>query len=117
MDFVANNLEIIMFVISILILVVLWFLGKKSVVKSVLLQMVIDAEAKYGAGTGGIKHDTVVGYIKQKFPTLFMIISDKTLDKWISDMVKYIKNELGEETIQKLGSSHLKIPADTGGSN
>lgn len=114
MDFVANNLEVILFLIGLVILVVLWFLGKKNVVKSVLLQMVIDAEAKYGSGTGGIKHDTVVGYIKQKFPTLFMIISDKTLDKWIDDMVKYIKAELGEETIQKTGGN---IPSHTGGSN
>lgn len=114
MNFVANNLEVILFLIGLVILVVLWFLGKKNVVKSVLLQMVIDAEAKYGSGTGGIKHDTVVGYIKQKFPTLFMIISDKTLDKWIDDMVKYIKTELGEETIQKTGGN---IPSHTGGSN
>lgn len=101
MDFITNNLEIILAVIGVVILLVLWLFGKKNVVRSVLLQMVIDAEAKYGSGTGGIKHDTVVGLIKQKFPTLFMIISDKTLDKWIDDMVQYIKTELGEDTIQK----------------
>ena len=105
MDF--NIFQIVMFVIGLLILVALWLWGKKDVVKSVLLQMVIDAEAKYGSGTGGIKHDTVVGLIKQKFPTLFMIISDKTLDKWIEDMVKYVKDELGEETIQKTGNRRL----------
>lgn len=105
MDFIMNNIEIILAVIGIVILVVLWLIGRKDVVKSILLQMVIDAEAKYGSGTGGIKHDTVVGLIKQKFPTLFTIISDKTLDKWIEDMVKYIKEELGEETIQKAGNT------------
>lgn len=114
MDFIANNIQLILFVIGIVILVVLWAFGKKNVVKSVLLQMVIDAEAKYGSGTGGIKHDTVVGLIKQKFPTLFMIISDKTLDKWIDDMVQYIKTELGEDAIQKTSGN---IPSHTGGSN
>ena len=101
MEFITNNLQIILAIIGVLILLILWFIGKKNIVKSVLLQCVIDAEAKYGAGTGAIKHDAVVGWIKAKFPTLFLIISDKTLDKWIEDVVQYIKNELGEKTIQQ----------------
>ena len=110
MDFITNNLEIILIFICLLILVILWFVGKKKVVKSVLLKTVIDAEAKYGSGTGEIKHDVVVGYIKQKFPTLFLIISDKTLDKWIENMVQYIKTELGEEKIHKIGGNETTHP-------
>lgn len=110
MNFIVNNLEIILCIVCLVVLIFLWFIGKKGVVKSVLLQMVIDAEAKYGSGTGGIKHDVVVGYIKQKFPTLFMIISDKTLDKWIEDMVKYIKAELGEDNIQRVGGNETTHP-------
>ena len=105
MEFITNNLQLILAIVCVLILVVLWFFGKKSVVKSVLLQLVIDAEAKYGAGTGAIKHDVVVGWIKSKFPTLFLIISDKTLDKWINDVVQYVKSELGEKAIQEAGST------------
>ena len=110
MNFITNNLEIILVIVCLVILILLWIVGKKNVVKSVLLQMIIDAEAKYGSGTGGIKHDVVVGYIKQKFPTLFIVISDKTLDKWIEDMVKYIKAELGEDTIQKVGTNEPTKP-------
>ena len=104
-EFITNNIQIILAVIGIAILVILWVMGKKDIVKSVLLQFVIDAEAKYGSGTGAIKHDTVVGWIKAKFPTLFLFISDKTLDKWIEDVVQYIKSELGEKAIQEAGST------------
>ena len=104
-EFITNNIQIILFVIGIAILVILWVIGKKDIVKSVLLQLVIDAEARYGSGTGAIKHDTVVGWIKSKFPTLFLFISDKTLDKWIEDVVQYVRSELGEKTIQEAGST------------
>ena len=104
-EFITNNIQIILAVIGIAILVTLWVIGKKNIVKSVLLQFVIDAEAKYGSGTGAIKHDTVVGWIKAKFPTLFLFISDKTLDKWIEDVVQYVKSELGEKAIQEAGST------------
>ena len=104
-EFITNNIQIILAVIGIAILVILWVIGKKNIVKSVLLQFVIDAEAKYGSGTGAIKHDTVVGWIKAKFPALFLFISDKTLDKWIEDVVQYIKSELGEKAIQEAGST------------
>lgn len=104
-EFITNNIQIILAVIGIAILVILWVMGKKDIVKSVLLQFVIDAEAKYGSGTGAIKHDTVVGWIKAKFPTLFLFISDKTLDKWIEDVVQYVKSELGEKAIQEAGST------------
>ena len=112
MNFVLSNLELILAILCFVVLIILWFIGKKKVVKSVLLQMVIDAEAKYGSGTGNIKHNVVVGYIKQKFPTLFLIISDETLDKWIEDMVEYIKTELGEDEIQKAGGHNLAPPSD-----
>lgn len=104
-EFITNNIQIILAIIGIAILVILWAIGKKNIVKSVLLQFVIDAEAKYGSGTGAIKHDTVVGWIKAKFPTLFLFISDKTLDKWIEDVVQYVKSELGEKAIQEAGST------------
>ena len=104
-EFITNNIQISLAVIGIAILVILWVMGKKGIVKSVLLQFVIDAEAKYGSGTGAIKHDTVVGWIKAKFPTLFLFISDKTLDKWIEDVVQYVKSELGEKAIQEAGST------------
>ena len=104
-EFITNNIQIILAVIGIAILVILWVMGKRDIVKSVLLQFVIDAEAKYGSGTGAIKHDTVVGWIKAKFPTLFLFISDKTLDKWIEDVVQYVKSELGEKAIQEAGST------------
>lgn len=104
-EFITNNIQLILAVIGIAILVILWVIGKKDIVKSVLLQFVIDAEAKYGSGTGAIKHDTVVGWIKAKFPTLFLFISDKTLDKWIEDVVQYVKSELGEKAIQEAGST------------
>ena len=104
-EFITNNIQIILAVIGIAILVILWVMGKKGIVKSVLLQFVIDAEAKYGSGTGAIKHDTVVGWIKAKSPTLFLFISDKTLDKWIEDVVQYVKSELGEKAIQEAGST------------
>ena len=104
-EFITNNIQIILAIIGIAILVILWVIGKKDIVESVLLQFVIDAEAKYGSGTGAIKHDTVVGWIKAKFPTLFLFISDKTLDKWIEDVVQYVKSELGEKAIQEAGST------------
>lgn len=111
-EFITNNIQIILAALGILILAVLWAVGKKEIVKSVLLQFVIDAEAKYGSGTGAIKHDMVVGWIKAKFPTLFLFISDKTLDKWIEDVVYYIKSELGEKAIQEATAGKIADKPD-----
>lgn len=112
-DIIMNNIEIILALIGVIALVAMWVMGKKEIVKSVLLQFVIDAEAKYGSGTGAIKHDTVVGWIKAKFPTLFLFISDKTLDKWIEDVVQYIKENLGEKNIQNAVSTTVEITEET----
>ena len=41
-----------------------------------------------------------------------IIISDKTLDKWIEDVVYYIKSELGEKAIQEATAGKIADKPD-----
>lgn len=81
-----------------------WFVVIKQVpaAKKIALALVIEAEAKYGSGTGEIKYAEVVGKIYSLLPwTLKLIATEKYINGLIEEAVKYMKDYLGEAEIQK----------------
>ncbi|PKM51159.1 MAG: hypothetical protein CVV02_08405 [Firmicutes bacterium HGW-Firmicutes-7] len=76
----------------ILVLAVLWFKGKRKLVKKIILELVIQAEKIYGSGTGKIKLATVLAQVYKDYPWLTYI--EAIVIKWINEAVKYMKNNL-----------------------
>jgi len=98
--------DIIITVIALALAIALfvWFVVVKKipVARKIALALVIEAEAKYGSGTGEIKYAEVVGKLYNLLPgTLKIFISEKFIDKLIEDAVQFMKEKLGEERIQK----------------
>lgn len=78
---------IILFVIA---MALLWFNGKKKLVKEIILELVLIAEKTYGARTGPIKFASVLSEIYKEFPWLVHL--EKLVTEWINQAVEYIKN-------------------------
>ena len=93
MDELTLNLFVVLVAISILGL--LWYKGKKELVKKIILNLVIQAENFWGSGTGPIKFTDVMASAYEKLPWIirFFVTTD-TLTRWIEDSVEYIKTEM-----------------------
>lgn len=76
------------------ILGLLWYKGKKELVKKIILSLVIHAENYWGSGTGKIKFAEVMALTYERLPWVirFFITTD-TITRWIEDAVVYIKTE------------------------
>ncbi|PKM93869.1 MAG: hypothetical protein CVU84_13240 [Firmicutes bacterium HGW-Firmicutes-1] len=72
----------------VLTLAVLWFKGKKKLVKKIILELVALAEEKYGSGTGEIKLASVLLEIYQEYPWLEYL--ETWVIKWINEAVKFM---------------------------
>jgi hypothetical protein len=96
-----NIWEIVAVIIAIAVLV--WFavIQKIPAARKIALALVIDAESKYGSGTGEIKYEYVIGKLYPLLPAgLKLFVSQKFIDKLIEGAVTYMKEHLGEENIQ-----------------
>jgi len=105
-----NTADIIITVVAAVLAValVVWFVIVKKipVARKIALALVIEAEAKYGSGTGDIKYAEVVGKLYSLLPgTLKIFISEKFIDTLIEDAVQFMKEKLGETKIQKAAVS------------
>lgn len=70
------------------------FKGNKSVIMSMLVALVTEAEKQYGGGTGPLKLASVIDIIYSKLPTIVKtFITDKMLVKWIEDALKIAKKK------------------------
>jgi len=86
---------IILVCFFIILLAVLWFQGKKEIVKSIILDIVIKAEDYWGSETGKIKFAEVMSVIYPRLPWMFKIfVNSNLLTKWINEAAEYIKNGL-----------------------
>lgn len=72
----------------VLTLAVLWFKGKKKLVKKIILELVALAEEKYGSGTGEIKLASVLLEIFQEYPWLEYL--ETWVIKWINEAVEFM---------------------------
>lgn len=118
-DFILNNLPIIIVIAVILVVaVIFWFVGKgkyRSKVKQMLLSLVIEAEEKYGGGTGEIKFSYVAQKIYDIMPSwLQLFFSAETIAGWIEDAVTAMKEYLSnnEEAATKINYTEKKKLVD-----
>ena len=102
--------NIVLIVLFVGVLAVLWYKGKKELVKKILLGLVIQAENKYLAGDNQAKVDAVLKVVKtvlDKFWIFRYLVTEKDLKSWIKWAVEYMQAHLGttserEEAMKKL---------------
>ena len=82
---------IVIAILFVIVMALLWFNGKKKLVKDIILELVIVAEKTYGSGTGPIKFASVLSQLYEKYPWLSHL--EKLVTLWINQAVEYIKNK------------------------
>ncbi len=84
-------LVVILFIAA---MIVLFVTGRKKVVKQILFALVTKAEQEFGSGTGALKKAMVISWIYEKLPAILkLMITEKTLDKWVEDALAYAKEK------------------------
>lgn len=94
-QFLINYWDLILlFVIAIVLVVLAIFKGNKSVVMSMLVSLVTEAEKNFGSGTGTLKMATVIAEIYPKLPTIIKtFITAEKLTKWVEDALIIAKEK------------------------
>lgn len=97
-EFIQANLSsIIVVVITIIGLLVLYKLGKKDIVKKIILALVVKAEKTLGSGTGELKYAMVIDAIYNKLPFIIrFLFTKKELDTFIEEAVIKMKELLSK---------------------
>lgn len=97
-------------IVVVIIAAVLLFKGKKEEAKKIVLALVIEAETKFGTGTGPVKYAYVLGLIYPKLPIVVrLFITEDTLDNLIEEAVTILKNELQPTVITSVVDSKATI--------
>lgn len=95
MNWILNNLEIVIFLILVTVGSVS-FLLKKGNIQKLLVYICLEAEKRFGSKTGQIKLRFVYDWFMGKFPFMSALISfeefSKMVDKALEEMEKQIKS-------------------------
>ena len=103
---------IVTVIVTVIIVVVLLFKGKKEEAKKIVLALVIEAESKFGTGTGSVKYAYVLGLIYPKLPiAVRLFITEDTLDNFIEEAVIILKKELQPTVITPVVDSTVTTEA------
>ena len=102
--------NVILIILFVGVLALLWYKGKKELVKKVLLGLVIQAEDRYMNGENEAKTDAVLKVIVafiNRFWIFRLFVTEKALKSWIKWAVDYMQAHLGttterEEAMKKL---------------
>lgn len=88
------------------VLLILWFIaiaaylikkGKADVVKAIVYDLVVRAEATLGSGTGDLKYNMVVSQVYDRLPLMIRwLYTKKDIDNLIQWAVKSLENYLGQ---------------------
>lgn len=66
--------------------------------KAILLGLVAEAEARFGAGTGAIKLSAVLGELYARMPALLQLLfPTETVDGWVESALAAFKGMIGKE--------------------
>jgi len=96
-----KNILVVVLVVAFIAFLV--YKGRKEQAKKIILALVIEAEIKFGAGTGVLKYAYVIGLIYPRLPTVVrLFITEAKLDLLIENAVTYLKLELQPLQIQQL---------------
>lgn len=89
MEWILNNLEIVIFLILV-ILGLVSYLCKKGNLQKLLVYICLEAEKRFGSKTGQIKLRYVYDWFMTKFPFMSVLISfeefSKMVDKALEEM-------------------------------
>lgn len=81
-----------------ILLVIMWYKGKKRFVLQTIKYLVDYAEKKFGSGTGEIKYAYVVSRLYPELPLIIkLVVSPNMLDKWIEKAVDELQEKLEQE--------------------
>jgi hypothetical protein len=95
--FTAYWLDILIVVAFIGLLAWLIKRGKKDLVKKIVYDLVVKAEATLGSGTGDLKYNMVVAAVYDKLPLIIrLLFTKKEIDKLITEAVDWLKVYLGQ---------------------
>ena len=97
-NFLKNNWpNILIIIIFLFSLAYLYRIGKRDIVKKIILSLVIQAEKALGSGTGELKYAMVVERAYEVLPVVVrFLLSKKELDRLIEEAVQYMKLHLSE---------------------
>ncbi len=91
---IANLLYIIIAIVFLVVLYILWKLGKKDIVKLIIYKLVCEAEQAFGSGTGQAKLGYVWSIIVARYPLIAIFISKKKITVWIERSCEVLKNNM-----------------------
>lgn len=96
--FLVENWDFLLLIaIAAAALVFAVFKGNKSVIMSMLVALVTEAEKQYGGGTGPLKLASVIDIIYPKLPAVIKtFITDKMLKKWVDDALAIAEKKWAE---------------------
>jgi len=91
-ELIINILVVVLVIAFIAFLV---YKGRKEQAKKIILALVVEAELKFGSGTGLLKYAYVIGLVYPKLPTIVrLFITEGKLESLIENAVTYLKSEL-----------------------
>ena len=90
----ANLLYIVIAVVFLVVLFILWKLGKKDIVKLIIYKLVCEAEQMFGSGTGQAKLGHVWSIIILRYPLLAIFFSQKQITEWIEKACGSLKENM-----------------------
>lgn len=111
LDFLVNNLGNIILVLCVIVGIIVGIrLGYIKQIKQVLLYLVLEAEKKYGDGTGKLKFSAVSEWIYEKLPSLARIfISADLIEDLIEEAVEEMKKYLEDNKNVKMLVENKKV--------
>lgn len=97
LEFLAKNWDSVLVVIGFIVLcVVLLKRGQTKTLKTILYNLVTQAEREFGGGTGELKFAAVSDWIYQRLPAVLKILfTQKDIDKMIETALAEAKKQWG----------------------
>lgn len=91
-------LSIVLLIALTIVLLYLYKVGRKDLVKKIILSLVIQAEKALGSKTGELKYAMVIEKLYTVLPTLLrVLITQKEIHNLIESSVKYLKDYLNND--------------------
>ena len=115
LDYIKNDPAGAMFLLTVVIAVVVYFLKyKNEVLEKAALYAVAQAEAEWESGTGRIKFAEAYLYVKKNHPIITFFISESKLSDIIEEALKDLKDNILSTKENKSGDTTLKSITITG---
>lgn len=97
LKFLAQNWDSVLVVVGFIVLcVVLVKRGETKILKTILFNLVTQAEKEFGSGTGELKYAAVSDWVYQRLPAILkFLFTAKDIDKLIESTLAEAKKQWG----------------------